>query len=107
MNEDEEMNEGGRRGNKEMNENKVGGENKEMNEGDIRVNKRGVDKEANKEMNEDAVKQERNEDEEILRRNETQMDWETKAALQKSEKELEIQPRDSSVDPSGRDFQNP
>ena len=32
------------------------------------------------------------EEEEILRKNETQMEWETKAALQKSEKELEIQP---------------
>ena len=30
--------------------------------------------------------------EEILRKHETQMDWETKASLQKSEKDLEIQP---------------
>lgn len=30
--------------------------------------------------------------EEILRKHETQMDWEKKAALQKSEKDLEIQP---------------
>ena len=39
------------------------------------------------------MRMQRNEEEEMLRRNEThQMEWETKAALQKSEKELEIQP---------------
>ena len=45
------------------------------------------------EIEEDLMRMQRNEEEEILRRkNETQMEWETKAALQKSEKELEIQP---------------
>ena len=44
------------------------------------------------EIEEDLMRMQRNEEEEILRKNETQMEWETKAALQKSEKELEIQP---------------
>ena len=45
------------------------------------------------EIEEDLMRMQRNEEEEMLRRNEThQMEWETKAALQKSEKELEIQP---------------
>ena len=44
------------------------------------------------EIEEDLMRMQRNEEEEIFRKNETQMDWETKAALQQSEKELEIQP---------------
>ena len=44
------------------------------------------------EIEEDLMRMQRNEEEEILRKNKTQMEWETKAALQKSEKELEIQP---------------
>ena len=46
------------------------------------------------EIEEDLMRMQRNEEEEemLRRKNETQMEWETKAALQKSEKELEIQP---------------